>query len=100
MCHTTTIEGILSSAEVEFGCGEACLDYEQDNEFLRAITDFKGNNSFEFKVNGEYVELTEKQENLIYITLLELYEEHIEDEDLYSQPEFEMSQQEIFNTFY
>lgn len=100
MCHTTTIEGILSSAEVEFGCGEASFNYEQDNEFLRAQTDFKGNNSFEFMIDGEYVELTEKQESLIYTTLFELYQDHIEEEDLYPQPEFEMSQQEIFNTFY
>ena len=100
MCHTATIKAILDNEGVESGCGQAYFNYEQDNEFLRAITDFKGNNSFEFMMDGEYVELTEKQENLIYTTLLELYEEHIENEDLYPQPEFEMSQQEIFNRFY
>ena len=100
MCNTTTIEGILSSVGVEFGCGQASFKYEQGNEFMQVQTDFKGNNSFEFMMDGEYVELTEKQENLIYTTLLELYEEHIENEDLYPASEFEMSQQEIFNTFY
>ena len=100
MCDTTTIEGILSSAEVEFGCGEACLNYEQDNEFLRVMTDFKGNNSFEFMIDGEYVELTEKQENLIYIKLLESYERNREDEDIRPEAKTGMSQQEIFNRFY
>ena len=100
MCHTARIKAILDNEGVESGCGQAYFNYEQDNEFLRAITDFKGNNSFEFKVNGEYVELTEKQENLIYIKLLESYERNREYEDIPPEPKTEMSQQEIFNTFH